>query len=225
MSQVRSQYTKRRVKHLASQYVGHGYSAYILARRAYQAVQYIRSQLNVEWKTHDVENASTTVSTTATLANIALPAEGLDYNQRTGRSVLSKSIYLHLRVTQNGGASQTAFRCILLIDYRNDGAVPAFADIYDISATPGYLAVRTIDSENARRYGILYDRIIDLDTAKERAVSFEIYKRLRHHQRFIGTGSAAVDQGNGAIYIIFVSNEATNTPTVTYTSRYRFIDN
>lgn len=202
-----------------------GTKAMSLAGAAYSGYQSLRKLINVEYKTYDTENVSLTPNNVSTIAVLSNPSQGDDMNARSGRSIKASSIYVRARLTQHASAVVTTIRCIILIDHQCDGALPTESEILDTSATPAWLTVRNNFTENPKRFTMLVDRTYDLDSVRNRISHLKVYKKLGHHVKFRGTAGATGDLSNGHIFILWVSNETTNTPGVLYTARFQYIDN
>ena len=109
-----------------------GQSAAWMAGKALVGVNKVRKLINAEKKVLDI-NQDTTASSTQTIVPLSLVPLGDDYNQRTGRKVLSQSIYLNSQVKMNSSATATTFRVILFWDKDSDGENVTSAELLQVA--------------------------------------------------------------------------------------------
>ncbi len=195
-------------------------NAAVVAARALKVALFVKSLVNSELKTHDGTIASA-ASSTATLNHLSSIAVGDDFNSRDGRKVRMKSIQIKGSLQMHTTATNTRFRMVLFQDTMNTGTAPTASDIiantYDL---------RDEDPNNMARYKILWDKRIILTetvagTNPER--NFQYYKKLDLPVTY--TGTAGSDYGKNTLWLLFISDEATNTPTLNMQARMRYRDN
>lgn len=188
------------------------------AKAAYSGVRYIKGLVNSEMFHHPVTGTSTP-DTSGEVIHITNIAQGDDDNARTGRSVLLKSIFYRISATINASATNTFVRIILLKDNQQVG--DSTPSVTSILASASYLSPLNVNSIG--RYTVLKDHLFSLDAAKQDTKLIKIYKKLQMHVKYNGTASTDI-QKNG-IYILFISSEATNTPSLPYNVRLSYHDN
>lgn len=188
--------------------------------QALSVARAVRSLINVEFKFHDVDVAPTPDSA-GTISNLSLIAQGDGPSTRDGNSILLKSIYLRLRATINAAATNTVVRCILFTDYQQQGTLPTVANVLtgDID-TP----LNIVDYP--KRFRVIRDFMFSLSNSGDKIYHKDYYiKMYKHHIKYDGSGATAAEQRTGNIYLLLISNEGANTPTLNVDSRLRYIDN
>lgn len=188
------------------------------ARQLYRDVSKLKGLINVEFKY--VDNASTiNPGTTGTFVLLNGLATGDTASTRDGRQVRFKSIQHKMILNLNASASATTVRCIFLIDTQPNEAAPAAADVLQ---SVGLVAPRNLDYR--KRFVILKDQNYRVNTdMPERTVSW--YRNLDMKTVYDDGGDTIASITTNSLYMLMLSDEAANTPTVTYYTRLRFIDN
>lgn len=223
-------YNKRKLHRYGRRYAGNrrwrNYSAGM--NQLWRDVKSIKNVINVEYKTVAGVFALTESSTSYdgnVITNLGLVAQGADQNQRNGNSLLAKSIMV--RGTLKAQVDQNVRICIFL-DRQGDGTAPTVANLLETGN-----AVNAVFSElnhsNGSRFKILYNKIFTMiaGTNTERRV-VNIYKKLNHHIKYKGTGSAIGDTVSGTIHVLIISDHtdaAGTSASFDGRSVFRFIDN
>lgn len=168
--------------------------------------------------------AGATPSTTATLVHLNPLGQDDTSTGRTGDQVFFKSIQLVLRISQNPSATATTCRAMVIVDRSPQGAAFTSGNVLD--TTGSMLLVDCFRQQDyRRRFTILFDRIIRLDSygTKERAI--RMFKRLNIKSEYgLAANGNIGDMSTNSIYLLLVSDEAVNTPTIVYNSRLRYLD-
>lgn len=203
----------------------YGSSAMNLAQGAMKGVKFLKSILNVERKTLDTSGTGVTVSDSGSVVWLSTVTTGTAYNQRTGSVVKAVQLSMRGNIVFNSSASATQFRCIVFYNKGlNQGATPAVTDILqNTTGNAGPISPYNVD--NVGDFKVLSDKVYLLDDVNNRQKNFSMFARLGHHLRWDTSGDAIADTEQGHIFMLLVSDEATNTPTLSYTARLRFIDN
>jgi hypothetical protein len=148
-------------------------------------------------------------------------SQGDTASTRDGNSVKIDKIHLLLDNIKNTSATTTVLRTIVYVAKAPNGSAPAIADVLTPQNENGLY--NPINMGNLIK--ILYDRVHTFENSGK-AISIT-RKNLNHivHTRFGGTGATISDIQQGAIYLLLISNESTNTPTVQGTTRVMYYDN
>lgn len=191
-----------------------------MASRALSIAMGVKALLNVEKKYFDTTMTGT-VDNTGTIQSVDLiPSQegAVDQGQsRDGDQVRTKAAYWTGNVTKHASATTTLFRMLLVLDKQPRGDAPGVTDVLESVST---VALRNMVYRN--RFVVLHDRTLTLDADNPQRV-FKIFKRMSLKQQYAGDST---DQPiNASLFVIFFSNEATNTPTLQSQFRIRFIDN
>ena len=193
-----------------------------LARKAYSGMRMLKGIVNAEKKTFDT-SANGVQGSSPTITCLNLLAQGDDYNSREGRSILAKTFQLQFRAIISSAATTPTFvRYVIFKDLGMDGSnAPSSGELVS-----SIYAMRNSDPVYMKRYVVLCDQTIGNLSADSRENTYqEKFIRLNHHIKFAGTGTANTDQGEGSLWLLQVSNQATDTPTLIWTARLRFYDN
>lgn len=171
--------------------------------------------LNTETKAINNSGSVTPSDTTGSVLHMTAIAEGTASNQRSGRFIRSRYITSRLHLKMHSSATQTLVRVVIIKS--SDENAPSTSSFFTSQS-----ALSTINLLYSDRYQILYDNLVNLDTYNPTAV-LNIFRSPRHKIKFNGT--ASTDYENGQMWMIMISNEATNTPTVSYYNRFSYNDN
>lgn len=185
-------------------------------------VKTIKNMVNVEYKAHDNDN-STTPSSSGSLILLNGISQGDGESNRDGVQVRYKSCEHSVVVSQHTSATQTILRWLLFIDLQPDGSTPGMSEVLDTSSAPAYMAARNLD--NRSRFLILKDKSFAMSSTGTRMHAWKYFRKLDLKTLYTGTGSLIGNIKNHSLFLLLVSSEATNTPTVVYHNRLRFIDN
>lgn len=195
------------------------YSAWQLAKKAYAATRYIKGLVNSEMLYAD-QSFSLAISTTPTITHLTGIAQGDSEQGRTGNGILVRSISFKYAVQMHASAVATGFRIILLQDKQQVGdTAPTAAAILETTTSPWSLLQR----DQAGRFKILYSRIHTLSSNGKEIISVEKHMKMYSHVRY--NGSASTDVQKNGLYLVCLSDQATNTPTFGGMFRVNYHDN
>lgn len=194
-------------------------------------VSWVAGKLNSELKFYDISGsmAPNNVTGTSVLSNAM--GQGASSQQRVGNNIRMKHFMIRGRVNINASAASTITKIVVVVDRQANGTAPAYsssaggAGVYENASVESWR-----DLGNARRYKVLATRIIKVDSTESPEKYFQISVRF---PRWLGktyyfpglSGGAIGDLATNSLYVLAFSDEATNTPTVTYHQRLRFVDN
>lgn len=201
-----------------------------VAYKAFKVAKTVAALVNVEKKFYDVQNlniTSTAFNSSGSVGLYTAMAQGNDYNQRNGISILPKSFQLNMNV-YNNGVNYATCRVVVFRDMENRQATPAVSDLLE-TVTPQ----SPLNHVNGKRFRILKDWKFTLDGVSKSTRYLEYYHQFnkvgskgKDHIRFEGTGSGASNIDEGHIFILFLSDNITAAaPFGTIYTRLRYIDN
>lgn len=199
--------------------MGKKYSVAELALQAAKGVWYLKGLVNSE--VHKVDtSSSTTVSSTGTVIDLSAVANGDSSNTRTGLSIFARYMKLNLHLIVNASATATAVKCMVIVDSQNaSDTAPAVTDVLTSASV-----LSNLNNGQAPRFKVLFSKVYTLDLLGSGSQQFDsIERKFRIHVKY--NGSATTDIETNGFYLLMVSNEATNTPTVYYNCRFGFHDN
>lgn len=195
-------------------------------KQLWNDVQKLKNLINVEFKYHDTQTSTSTVSTSGTIVPLNLVTQGDGSGSRDGDQFRMKSIELSGAVENNSAVTTVTFvRIDVVLDTDPDGAAsPTLSDIYDTTGSvPYYYALRNL--ENRSRYVILKTFKFNLSPSGNEGDNMHWYKELDLKTLFAaGTATVAGCKKN-LMFLVISSDKISNYPTVNIKSRIRFVDN
>lgn len=213
---------RRRGRRGKRSWFGRAGKALALAGSALAVARGVKSLMNIEYKVHERDVATTASTTAGSVVGLSLIAEGDDNTDRNGRSVRAKSLDIHCSFKHNvsGVAGPQWIRFVIFMDMHGDGTTP---DITDVFTSTDLEAFRNLD--NTDRYKVLMDKNYVVSSWTAGGFTMKKHFRLNNKLEFIGTGDTVADAGAGSIWAIFLGDQAAYGPYYTFASRLRYIDN
>jgi hypothetical protein len=200
--------------------------AWSLAKRTAYGLNEIRKLINIETKFCDTILTSTPQGTTGNAYCISELAQGLTSTNRVGDSVRIQHLEIRGRVVVNAAATTSLVRVLVVRDLDGYGTAPTPADVL---ATTGAVSA-PLSPENFQkreRFSILYDEVFALQSVlSSGTASIPFYFATAHqgHVLYLGQTGVAASDGKGSVYVMCVSDEGTNTPSLAFYSRMLFTD-
>jgi len=182
----------------------------------------IRKLINIEEKYFDV-SVTGNVADTGAIASLSQLVQGLDINQRVGDSIRLQHIRVFGTWVVNASATGSACRIIIFRDLAQNGTPPSVSDV--LAASSGVQGVNApVKAINVDRFAILFDNVTCVSTNGDQQLAFSFDVAHNGHIRYLGTTAAAASEGRGTLYLLNISDEASNTPTVSWYSRIKYTD-
>jgi len=185
-----------------------------------------------ELKFNDTATLTTNVPTAGNVNLLNGIAAGTDYNQRIGRKITIKSIYLRYTLNPISTASAAVgdtVRVMIVYDTQANGALATVADVLQ---TSGYQS--GINLNNRDRFKIMYDKwhVMPANTYTAGALTAgsptqkfaSKFKSCNLEQIFSGTTGAIGSIATGSLFSLVIS-AANNVSNINLEFRLRFIDN
>lgn len=187
---------------------------------------------NVEYK-RITSGAAVNPSTTAAAVLLNGVAQGDNSAQRSGSQIRMSSVGGIINAEINTSAVSTTIRWALVQDLESHGsAIDLAADGYHSTA---YTLTSLPNPDYQGRFKTLKTGFINLANSGVRQVAFRVYCKFpaltsasakeRAHVEYIGATAATSSIGKNGLFFIYVCNELTNTPTLTYNLRMNYLDN
>lgn len=194
--------------------------ANLKATKALRLANYAKSRLNSEIQYFDHTTTKTPAAGSATFTNILQIPQGDGESTRHGNQVKLMSVYGRIRFRINPSASTTRVRVMMYQDkYACGGTNPTITDLLDTNDIDSF---RNLD--HTRRFRVLKEWYITLVQDQPNDVVWRKFFIKTHMKpRYESSATAAPEFNN--IGFMFISNEATNTPTVELHTRVRYVDN
>ncbi len=211
-----------RTREAVGQYAG---DAYDLAKRTWRGLNEIRKFINIEEKFSDT-SVNLNPDQSGSLTCVTQLAQGTTMNTRVGNSIKVQRLEILGRVAANSSITTfSVVRVMVVRDMEGQGSAPAVSDILETVGTSA--APRSPhDWLNRKRFAIVHDELIVLsaNSGGNMAQTFTFKQNLERHVLYRGTSAAAASDGEGSIYVVAVSDEATNTPSVGLVARIIYTD-
>lgn len=197
-----------------------------IATQAYKGVKYLRGLVNVENKKFDVAATGQAVDYAGTVIRLSTVQAGDDVGNRNGNSILAKKLLFRMTLHGNTTADSTVFRCIIFYDTQFNGTNPTPGLVLEsgqLSTANSVNAPLNVDS--AGRFTILRDKVYVLNNQLD---AYSVVKHLKYwiplnfHIKFTDTTTGG---WTNQLFVLFISDQQTNTPAVDYSSRLNFYDN
>lgn len=191
-----------------------------VARRALRMVRQIKK--GIERKLIQTVETNSNIGSTPTRTLISGVTRGDSAVERDGSQITMVNIRFKALLKKHASATNTNVRLMLVQDSQTNGANFATADLLsDTSADDCLVSTRNLD--NMKRFRVLMDRLYHLnDTSPSAYITY--YKDLKIKCRYSGNAGTIADINDNSIFLVEMSDEATNTPTITYHCNIRFVD-
>jgi hypothetical protein len=150
-------------------------------------------------------------------------SQGDGTTARDGNSVKLKGAVLRLQGTMHTSATRTLVRILVVMDMRNAGANPSISDILvssTVTALPNLVA-------EPNRYVILHDQVFQMAITGQQSLytAISLESLIDAHLMYSGTAGTVADAAGPAPFLVMISTEPTNTPSVSGSARILFLDN
>lgn len=197
-----------------------------VAYSALKGVQYLKSLVNPEYKYYD-GNSSVTPDTTGAFLALTPVAQGDGGNARDGNSIKLKHMNFKFTLSINAAATDTLVRLIFFIDKHNahTGTTDVTISGDDYSLLESATLISNKKRENNTRYVILSDRTYRLNINNKGLIASRFTHRFNMEVKWNPSNTGFVQADKNAIYCMYMSNEATNKPTLAYRWRIQWLDN
>lgn len=187
----------------------------------FKDVMYLKGLINVERKYNDITGASTIGNTWQAILLNGI-AQGDTTVTRDGSSQKAIGNLLRLYLKMNASATASRIRVVLVrFKPSHEQSSPVVANMFEASTD----IQSPLNKNYARDYKIYLDHTYALTVAKQESININKYMPLKFHTRYSGTGATFASVAENQLWVMFMSDEATNTPTYDLYNRFNFIDN
>lgn len=193
-----------------------------IASMAWNGVKAVMRMINVESKFYDIHHNSD-IDTTGTITNLAPVPTGDGQNARDGVSIKPQHLTYRFQYNVNQSAYATNFRLVFLRGKNENDTDLAVTDIFNTALTDVALTSKIHDKRFKTK--ILFDRCYSCDPASHVSGIIEGTIKLFGHVTYDNAQSDGTDLQDGGIYMILLSNEATNKPNIRGWTRVTYCDN
>ena len=201
---------------------------------------YLRRAQVGEIKAVDLAQANYALDSTGTVTTLNLIRTGTSFNNRIGRRIKLRSVYIQGQIANSGAAAVAGTVRILLVhDKQANGAVPTYADVIasvDQAGTATSAFLDHMNMNNRDRFNILVDRKIHMPTLTASVsngypstdalqTKISIFKKLNFITQYKSDTAPSVigDISTGSL-LMLTFGVATSGWVLTATVRTKFID-
>ncbi len=190
-----------------------------MAAKALAVAKLTKSLLNVERKESSFAS-SVAPNTTGSILMLNGTAQGLDKDDRVGNSVRWTSILTRVRVEIHASATASQARVIFIWDKQSNGALPAVTDVLQAANT-----LSSLNTDFGKRFRVLSDQMYNVSITGNQLQYKKVFRKLSLRTEFGTTAGTIAAINSGTIFLLVISDEATNAPTVFHNTKLRYIDN
>lgn len=180
----------------------------------------LESRLASEVRYYDSNVAPTAIDNTGTFnALLNSVSQGDGETNRQGEHVKSKNLIINYTAKINASATNTTMSMAIILDKKPEVGSAPWTTVY-ASAVPQSL----FNKDNGDRFVVLKHVQIGLNNAGRNAINGQLYIPLTNIP-VEWNSATGTDFSTNRLAMIAISDEATNTPTLSVYSRYNFYDN
>lgn len=215
-------YPRRKVNRKKTAWYNKKYSTMQLAKKAWYATKYLKGLINSE-KMY-IDRAITLGATQSDIFSVNQIAVGDQTGQRTGNSILVRSLYLkgYLQINSAVLAVTRVSLCLVQDLQQISDTTPSITDIFT-SISPEGIVKTGATTNTAGRFKILWRQNYSLVQGQTPNININKFWKLYSHVKF--NGSAATDVQKNGYYLVMMTSEITNFPTISINARLGYYDN
>lgn len=143
---------------------------------------------------------------------------------RIGTSVRTLSILFKCNLFVNSLATSNAVRVVIFMGLQPNGSIPPPVEVIGTTVNL-YTTISPRNLDNRHRYLILYDKTFMLNQNGVQAKTIKWYKKCNFISQWSQTSGAIGNCTQHPLFLMFLSDNAVNTPTQACTIQTRYIDN
>lgn len=183
-------------------------------------VKFLMSVINVEDKYIDI-SGSGAAANTWNFVILNTMVQGTTPSTRIGQSIKWQGVEFRFSAVLNPlNTSPQLFRVILFVDHQPNAANATITDVYPT----GVLAPRNVGY--LQRFTVLKDLVFALSPSNNGASVFDYIATHSYHTMFnLTNGGTIADITKNAYYYAYITDAAANGATLSYYSRFVFVDN
>lgn len=196
------------------------------AKRALSVAYKVKNLLNVEFKRVYLSSTSVAVPNTGQISPLSNLAQGDGNNTRDGGSVKWMQWDIKFILKQHASAVSTNVRVMVVFDNQTNQTLYSLPNLLtDANAIHNLISNKNMD--NPKRFLILYDKLFRMSNSGNKTVSGRYFGRYKKgfKVRYDANMGDITDLTQGSFSIVYISDEPTNTPTISTSIVGRFIDN
>ncbi len=198
------------------------YKKFSKASKALYIAKKVQRMNRPEKKQAIQQATDTTMSDAGTIVQLCNMQEGDTNQKRDGGQVRFVSATLNYLVQRNASADTSVVRIMLIQDKQTNGAIFALSDLL-FDATIVDNIVSPLNLNNARRFKVLYDKQHAV-AANNRVVLRKKFLKLNIPVRYDANAGLITDLTQDSLALVFITDEPSLVPVITYNVRLRFTD-
>ena len=216
-----TRYVRRTKRRTSTPWYNRKYTPMEIATKALKTASALKSIINSEMLyNYDYSNYNPTSSGGVT-SMVAISQGDGNLGVRTGNSILVKKIQYRYALSKHPTPTFDSVRIMMFVDNRQVAdTAPAVTDVLNSANSKALL---NIDAEASNRFTILYDQLHLLSSIGDNYRQDAGYIPLNHHVKF--NGAATTDIHKGGIYLLYISDQPTNTPVLSLAFKVCYYDN
>lgn len=194
------------------------------ASKALSLAKHAMALINVEFKRRIQQATSLAVANTPVLTLLTNLAQGDTAITRDGAHAKFVSIRWNYFISSHASALFTCIRCMVVMDKQTNEAAFTAADLLnDVTSSDSIVSDRQRD--HLKRFTVLYDKVHTLSPSSPAVINRRWYKKLNLPVQYDGAAGDVTDLTQKSLWLVFFSNQSTNTPLITFDCTLRYIDN
>lgn len=196
-------------------------AAAAIASQALRMAKQMRGIINSEKMYSDVSFGSTT---SPVAFNLQPLTQGDGAGNRTGNSILARSLYIRGYVNINPAVTMSTRLSVVLVQdlQQISDVTPSVTDIFTGTTPESQLRVGNT-TNTAGRFKIMWRKNYTLIPNQRPTLTIDMFRKLYTHIKF--NGATATDVQKNGLYLVFLHSEATNLPSINFNARLGYYDN
>ncbi len=195
------------------------------AHKAMQIATKVARYLNVEFKFLDTQLTFENITTPATVIQLTNIPQGDTESSRDGSQVKLTRINVKYAISVSADGASNFVRVMLVLDTQTNGAIYSVADLLQDNTIDDNL-VSALNLANKFRFKVLYNKVHVLsDNASNAKIYREIFKNLDLQLRYSDTSNTITDLNTNSLSMVFLSEQTTTGPKMSFFARVRYVDN
>ncbi len=194
------------------------------ATKALAMAKYLKGIVNVEFKQHTQSATAVAISTTPLITQTTNINLGDTTTTRDGSNIKLVNLTFSYLLIQHITAVSTMVRVMVIHDKQTNQAIYTSPLIlHDVTTGDAIVSPRNLD--HTHRFQVLYDKVHALSESGPTTLYRSFNKKMQLKLRYDADDGTIADLTSSSLSLLFVSNEATNTPLITFSHRLRYVDN
>ncbi len=196
------------------------------ANKAYRMAKRALSLVNPEFKFLDTLGTQTVIPEAAgTIVPLTNVAQGDTSSTRTGDSIKLTSLTMKANISMSTSSVQTHCVIFLVEDKQTNSALYTTSQLLT-DVTQHDSIVSSLNLDNKYRFRVIKRWNFTLEDNGKQSKYIKFYHRFheKYHLRYDGNAGTIADLSSKSLSLLFIGNEGTNRPNITFNIRIRYLD-